>query len=174
MVLCPKRMRDNWSLYRLVEQVHRDVPYPVLLISWRDGALELSLTYKRRSLREVGKTVVASDIVAAQVDGECADEPVAAFRGALALAHQPRDTLRALYQGWIDAMQALCAAQVAGAFPLPAADQEAALRECRLLDDRIEEIRVVAGKAKQMSRRVELNSEFERLQTDPDAARIGL
>ena len=160
---------------RLVDLVHRAVPYPVLLIAWLDGAPELSLAHKRRSLGEVGKTVIDGEIVAVRIDSECADEPGAAFRDALALVRQPRDTLHALYRGWMDTVQALRAARVTGAFSLPAtaaaaADREAALRECRHLDDRIAEMRTAAGKKRQMARRVEMNLELARLRADRGAA----
>ena len=155
---------------RLVELVRRAVPYPVLLIAWRDEAPELSLAHKRRSMGEAGKTVI---------DGECADETVAAFRDALTLARQPRDTLHTLYQGWTDTVQALRAARATDVFSLPAtadaaADRVAALSDCRRLDERIEEIRAAAGKVKQISRRVEMNMELARLRTDRDAARARL
>ena len=148
----------------LVELVHRAVPYPVLLIAWRNGTPELSLAHKRWSLGEADKTVIDSEIIVARASGGCAHEPVTAFRDALALARQPRDTLHALYQGWIDAVQAFRAATITGAFCLPATaaaatDREAALREYRSLDDRIANLHSAASKEKQMSRRAEMNME---------------
>ena len=164
---------------RLVELVHRAVPYPVLLIACRDGASELSLAHKRRSLGEAGKTVIDSEIVSVRIYNDCAAVLVAAFRDALALAHQPRDTLHTLYQGWINTVQALRAAAITGVFSLPvtaaeAADREAALREYRCLDDRVADIYAAACKEKQMSRLVEMNMELARLRTDRDAARTRL
>ena len=84
---------------RLVEQVHRAVPYPMLLIAWRDGTPELSLAHKRRSLGETARTVIDPEIVSTQVHGDAAPEPLAAFRSALALARQPQGTLKDVYQG---------------------------------------------------------------------------
>ena len=164
---------------RLVELVHRAIPYPVLLIACRDGAPELSLAHKRRSLGEAGKTVIDSEIIVARAYRDCVQEPVTAFRDALALARQPRDTLHALYQGWIDTVQAFHAATITGAFYLPisaaaAAEREAALREYRSLDDRIANIHSTASKEKQMSRRVEMNMELARLRADRNAARARL
>ena len=164
---------------RLAELVHRAVPYPVLLIAWRSGMPELSLAHKRRSLGEADKTVIDSEVTVARVYGQCAHEPVTAFRDALALARQPRDTLHALYQGWIDTVQAFRAATITGAFCLPvtaaaAADREAALREYRSLDDRIANIHSAASKEKQMSRRAEMNIELTRLRADRHAARARL
>ena len=164
---------------RLVELVHRAVPYPVLLIAWRDGTPELSLAHKRWSLGEVDKTVIDSEIIVARSYGDCAHEPVTAFRDALALARQPRDTLHALYQGWIDTVQAFRAFTITGSFCHPlteaaTADREAALREYRSVNDRIAKIHSAAGKEKQMSRRVEMNMELARLRANRDAARARL
>ena len=164
---------------RLVELVHRAVPYPVLLIAWRDGTPEVSLAHKRRSLGETARTVIDGEIVSAQVHGDAAPGPLAGFRIALALARQPRGTLKDLYQGWIDTVQTFRAATITGAFRLPptpavAADREAALREYRQLTDRIATIHSVASRERQISRRAELNMELARLRAGREAARTRL
>ena len=164
---------------RPVELVHRAVPYPLLLIAWRSGTPELSLAHKRRSLGDADKTVVDGEMVAARIDADCAHEPVTAFRDALALERQPRSTLCALYQGWIDAVQAFRAAKVTGAFTIPAtaaaaADREVALREYCHLHDTIATMYSAARKETQMSRRVDMNMELARLRADRDAARARL
>ena len=164
---------------RLVELVHRAVPYPVLLIAWRDGTPELSLAHKRRSLGDVDKTVIDNEIIIARVFGDYVHEPATGFRDALALARQPQDTLLALYQGWIDTVQAFRAATITGAFLVPAtaqaaADRQAALRDYRSLDDRIANVHSDASKEKQMSRRAEMNMELARLRAERDTARARL
>ena len=161
---------------RIVELVHRAVPYPVLLIVWPDGTPELSLAHKRRSLGEADKTVIDGAIVAARVPNECPNGSSGAFRKALALKRQPRGTLKHLYQGWIDTVHAFRAATITGGFRLPstpaaASDREAALSEYWRLSERIENILSVAGGEKQMSRRAEMNMELARLRAGRDAAR---
>ena len=163
----------------LVKLVHRAVPYPVLLIAWRDGTPEVSLAHKRRSLGEAARTVIDGEIVFAPIHGDAAPEPLVAFRSALALARQPRGTLKDLYQGWIDTVQTFRAATITGTFRLPptsaaAADREAALREYRQLTDRIATIHSVASRERQMSRRADLNMELARLRAGRDAARARL
>lgn len=164
---------------RLVELVHRAVPYPVLLIAWRDGTPELSLAHKRRSLGEAARAVIDGEMVFAPIHEDAAPEPLAAFRSALALARQPRSTLKDLYQGWIDTLQTFRAATITGRFRLPptsaaAADREEALREYRQLTDRIATIHSVTSRESQMSRRAELNMELARLRAGRDAARARL
>ncbi len=164
---------------RLVELIHRAVPYPVLLIARREGVRELSLAHKRRSLGEAGRTVIDGEIVVARVCDDCPSELLVDFRAALALARQPRGTLLDLYRGWIDTVQAFRAAAITGRFRLPhttaaAANREAALREYRWLDNRIAGIQTAASKETQMSRRAEMNVELARLRADRDAARARL
>ena len=171
--------RPSGRVDRLVELVHRAIPYPVLLVTWRGDETEISMAHKRRSRADVAKTVLDGEVIAARLDGDCADGPTAAFRAALALTRQPRATLHALYQGWLDTLHALRAANVIGAFSLPASGAAAtvrtdALREYQRLNERITELRSAASKEPQLSRRVELNLELTRLRNDRDAARSRL
>ena len=172
-------LRPGRRSNRLVELVHRAVPYPVLLITWLDGTPELSLAHKRRSLGEAAKTVIDGEIVIARLCRDGPAESMEAFRDAIALARQAQGTLKDLYQSWIDAVQAFRAAMITGSFHLPvtsaaAADREAALCEYRYLDDRIATIYSAASNEKQMSRRAELNMELARLRASRDAARARL
>ena len=164
---------------RLVELIHRAVPYPVLLIASKDGMPEISLAHKRRSRVEADKTVIDGEIVMARAYGDCANEVLASFQSALALAQQPRHTLHTLYQGWTDTVQAFRAAMITGRFCLPptrtaAANREAALREYQDLDATIARMRSAASNERQMSRRAGMNIELARLCADRTAAQAKL
>ena len=158
---------------RLVELVHRAVPYPLLLLTEQadhDARPGLSAAHKRWSQGEAGKTVLEGDVVAAEWDTERDAERWPAFRDALALGKQPRTTLHALYQGWIDTLLALRAARVTGTFAVAVSVEHAALRrvalqECARLDAEIARLRATAAKEKQMSRRVELNLQLKQLES---------
>ena len=167
---------------RLVELVHRAVPYPLLLLTEQadhDAPPGLSAAHKRRSQGEAAKTVLDGDLVSAEWDGERDGERWPAFCDALALGKQPRTTLHALYQGWIDTLLALQAARVTGAFAVAvnaehAAVRRDALQECARLDAEIARLRATAAKEKQMSRRVELNLELKRVEAAQATARANL
>jgi hypothetical protein len=153
---------------RLVELVHRAVPYPVLLLS--DGERSgMSTAHKRWAQNEVGKVVLDGELVAVQWD-ETQDGPQwSAFCEGVALGRQPRTTLLALYQGWIDAIIALKAARQTGKFAMAASSEladarRAALLECSRLDAEIARLHTAAKKERQMSRQVELNLELKRLE----------
>ncbi|WP_310571410.1 DUF4391 domain-containing protein [Gemmatimonas sp.] len=171
-------LRDEADATRVVELIHRAIPYPVLLLteqSERRMRPELSATHKRWSQSETGMTVLDGDVVAAEWD----DERWPRAGDAFALSKQPRASLYVLYQGWIDALLALQAAHVTGTFRLAASAAHAALRRSALkdlvlLDAEATGLRANAAKQKQMSRRVELNQELKRVEAALAAARANL
>ena len=172
-------LRSGARSERLTELVHRAVPYPVLLATCHGEATELSLAHKRWSRGEAGKTVLDGGLVTVALGNRCSDKLTATFCNALALSRQPLTSLHALYQGWINTVQALCAARVTGVFSIPtsvveAEDRAHVLREYRRLESRITELTIAANKEKQLARRVDMNLELARLRTDRKAARTRL
>ena len=121
-------------------------------------------------------------VVAIPFESGCSDEFTTEFCEALAMNRQPRTTLYALYQGWIDAAYALRAAKVTGNFLIqtsPLGEKElkkrvAALQEYSRLESRIAELSAATGKEKQIARRVDMNLELKRLRTDRDIIRARL
>lgn len=167
-------LRNAAKATRLVELVHRAVPYPLLLLTEQGERPGLSAVHKRWSQGETGKTVLEGDVVA-EWDAEHDGERWPTFRDALALGKQPHATLHALYQGWIDTLLALQAARVTGVFTLAANAEHAAVRrvalqECARLDGEIARLRAAAAKEKQIARRVELNLELKRVEAAQAAA----
>ena len=167
-------LRARVRTERLTELAHRAVPYPVLLFTRQGEAVGVSLAHKRWSQAEAGKTVLDGGIISALL-GSGGDELTDAFMCALALRSQPRATLHALYQGWIDAVQALNAARVTGEFAMPgsaaaAARRAAAIDAYRSLDARIAKLLAEARRERQLSRRVAMNLELAELRKKRCAA----
>jgi len=163
-------LRETAKLGRLVELLHRAVPYPVMAVAEHGERVQLSLAHKRWSQGEAGKTVLDGDVAAANLPDD-APSPAAlcAFTQSLSLNSKPQATLFDLYQGWIDSVQALLAAKLTGTFRTPdtpehAAARREALRECERLEAQIARLRAAAAKERQMPRQVELNLELKRLQ----------
>jgi hypothetical protein len=121
-------LRPEAKAARLLELVHRAVPYPLLLLAESAAVANISTVHKRWAQNEAGKTVLDGDLVAAEWEDGRSSGYWAAFREALALGRQPRSTLHALYQGWADTLLAFKAAQITGSYrrriarnrPLPA------------------------------------------------------
>lgn len=153
---------------RLVELIHRAVPYPVLLVSAQGESIGISMANKRFAQNQAGKIVLDDGVT------ECAlvdHSETPSLLKCLALALQPRTHLFALYQGWLACLEAFRAAQITGRLELPtdSTSQEArrkALAEYARLEREIAALRSQTEKEKQVSRRVELNLELKRLTTE--------
>jgi hypothetical protein len=172
-------LRSAAKAARLVELVHRAVPYPLLLLTEDGERPGLSVAHKRWSQGVAGMTVLEGEVVAVEWDAERDGECWPAFCDALALGNQPRNTLHALYQGWIDTLLALHTARVTGVFAVAANAERAAgrrdaLKEYTRLDAEIARLRSTAAKERQMARRVELNLELKRVEAAQAAVRANL
>ena len=162
-------LRAGAKATRLIELVHRSVPYPVLLLTEHPEKMEISAAHKRWAQNEAGKTVLDGEMVTAEwKPGE--ETPYHAdFHSALALERQPHGNLRALYQGWLDTLITFKAARLTGSFrpatnPVHSTARQEALRECARLETEIARLRAAAGKEKQMARKVELNLKLKRIE----------
>jgi len=163
-------LRAGVQANRLAELIHRAVPYPVFLIVSQGDALALSLAHKRWSQGEAGATVLDGELVTAVLSAAEPDGFAPSFREALALARQPRADLYLLYQGWMDALVALLAARVTGAFTTAtSADQAAARREAlrdhARMDAEIARLRAATAKERQVARQITLNLGIKNLET---------
>ena len=176
-------LRPDAKVSRLVELVHRAIPYPVLLIA-RGGAenaetISISVAHKRWSQGETGQIVIEDVRSAASFRPDAPTAVEAAFLGSLALAGLPRGDLFATYQGWFDRIAALEAARITGTFAVPGAtEQGAALKDGLAEYTRIERelvgLRAWAKKEKQVGRRVELNVAIKRLEGELGTIRAKL
>lgn len=160
---------------RLIELIHRAIPYPLVLAAAHGDTVTLSLAHKRWSQGETGKVVIEDVRCTAPFRPETPTAEEAPFLASLAVSRLPTRDLFALYQGWLDRVAALEAAQITGTFAPPdSADRASALREgldthARLQRD-LAVLRAQAEKEKQLNRRVELNLEIKRLGVELAAA----
>lgn len=159
---------------RLIELLHRAIPYPVVAVSEQGDRVNLSFAHKRWSHGEVGKTVLEERPVAVDCPRDGARH-AGEFMTALGLGRQPQASLLALYQGWIDVSLALEASRRTGRFeildvPERLAARREALRECGRLDAEISHIRTLAAREKQLARQVDLNLELKRAEAAHEAA----
>ena len=179
------------SASRLAELVHRAVPYPVLLLLIEGQALTLSLAHKRWAQNEADKVVLDGSLITVTVSASLSEVNAAdsshpdpagaaqaesAFSQSLSITRQPQATLHALYQGWVDCVQALLAARLTGSYraattPEQAAKRRQALADCERLEAEVSRLRAQAAKEKQMARQVELNLTLKRVQAELAAAR---
>lgn len=172
-------LRAEAKTTRLLELVHRAVPYPLILITEQTGQIGISAVHKRWAQNEAGKTVLDGEIVSTDCDGVEDAGFLPAFSANLALKRQMHASLHALYQSWVDVLLALKAARVTGVYRLAtnadaAAARQDALRECARLDAEIARLRTAAAGEKQMPRLVELNMKIKCMEADLAAVRTRL
>jgi hypothetical protein len=165
-------LRPEAKAQRLVHLLHAALPHPALLLTSGAGT-SLSLCHKRLAqnrLTQAGATARVVDGPLAEVrwPTEQTTEPYAAeFAAALGLGPRhpqelPPTDLAALYQRWIEAVQALQAARRTARFALAATAEQAerrrmALAECDRLEAEMARIRAAAGRERQMVRLAALN-----------------
>lgn len=162
-------LRPGARAARLIELIHRAIPYPLVLATELDGAATLSLAPKRRSEARADRFVVEFIETTAPLHFAAPSPAEARFLADLALAAQPRDDLHALYHGWIGCITALGAARITGHFapagsPGRTATRRGLLDEYESSDLDLKRMRAAATKETQLNRRVELNLEIRRLE----------
>lgn len=161
-------LRPDAKAHRLTELVHRAIPYPVLLIQSQDSGLTLSVAHLRWSQGQAGQTVLDGSVAISELEPGAPN--AMAFLLSLQLAQQPRQSLHALYQGWIERFEAHAAAQVTGVFqptvdPAAAERRRTALADHQRLIREIAVLRASASRETQLGRRVELNLELKRMES---------
>jgi hypothetical protein len=161
-------VRPEAKAGRLIELIHRAIPYPVFLITEQANTVSLSLASKRLAQNQADRVVLDESPVTCSLE---ASSNVRDPLGSLSLAVQPRLHLLALYNGWIACLEAFLAARITG--ELAIADDAArevarrrALADHSRLQREIAALRVQAQKEKQVNRRVELNIEIKRLEAE--------
>ena len=171
-------LRATAKAPRLIELIHRAVPYPLLLVSAHNGTLALSVAHKRWSQGEGGKVVI-DEVRQISLNTETPSAEESALLENLALSRLPARDLFVLYDAWRDRLAALEAARITGSFNLPGSTERAAAMHDGLgthgrLKRDLAILRARADKEKQLNRRVELNTEIKRLEAELDATQKAL
>lgn len=159
-------LRPKAKVKRLLELVHRAVPYPVVLLVTQGSEQTLSLCHKRHALNETSKTVLEGEPIEVTQSGESGGAS-SDFLRALAWDRQPRADLWALYQGWADTLLAQKAAALTGTFTAAPSPESAAVRRGNLyryehLADEVARLRKAATRESQVARQVDINLQIQR------------
>lgn len=163
-------LRPDAKVARLVELVHRAIPYPLMLLTEHGGKVIISLAHKRASQAENAAVILDGPILEASL-GDNSSDYQSAFMNSLRLADQPNRDLEALYGGWIERLQAFTAARLTGRYALTQTALEATARQLALEDHaritrEIIGLRAKAAKEKQVNRRVDINLAIRRLEEE--------
>lgn len=167
--------RQDAKVARLVELIHRAIPYPVLLVSSflevDKSSIAVSAAHKRFNQTEAGKFVVDEILTTNPIALDAVPSvTVQTYLATLALARLPTRDLFALYQGWMDGIVGLAASLITGRFALPDSPgqarqmRESVAKYSQILDE-LSALRTQAAKEKQINRLVELNLNIKRLES---------
>jgi hypothetical protein len=161
-------LRSTVKPTRLIELIHRAIPYPLILITEHRETVNVSLAHKRWSQGEAGKVVI-EDMRQVPVNPNAPQAEEILFLASVAVSRLPARDLFALYEGLLERLAALEAARTTGVFILPDSEERAAAvwtaldAHARLKRD-LAILRARADKEKQINRRVELNLEIKRME----------
>ncbi len=164
---------------RIVELIHRAIPYPVILIARHGESSSVSFAHKRWSQGQGGKVVIEDIRRVDIMHPESPDTRELAFLKSLSLSNLPMSQMYSMYQGMVDRAVAFEAAQITGSFVVPESDEQSAdirkaLENHAKLKSELIVLRSKAAKEKQLNRRVELNLEIKRLEKALSANSDGL
>ena len=160
---------------RLIELIHRTIPYPVVLIVSQPGAdgsghvEQLSLAHKRLSAGNSSAMVLEQTITTKSI-AACADKTGSTgqfvhylgFNQAANASILPLHDLYARYSDWLYAVEALAAAEHTGQFTVSTTAPDAARRRSSLaaydqLGQQLISLRVQARNESQLGQRATLN-----------------
>lgn len=179
------------SQSRLIELIHRAIPYPVILIisqpsqAGEQSAEQLSLAHKRLPLRvstSASSAVVLEQLITTKSIALHADNTPAtclflqyiAFNSTASAANNALRNLHARFSDWLHAAEALAASQHTGQFQVSASEAEAQVRRIALANlEKIKlqlvSLRAQARKASQLGSRAALNQQIADLMAQRQA-----
>jgi len=163
--------RGDAKTNRLIELIHRAIPYPVALLAETGETWTLSVAHKRGSQGETGKVVIEDVRCTTPILPSAPTAVESGFLASLAVSGLPKGDLFTLYQGWLDRVAALEAARLTDAFVVPGAPEQGEalkidLESYNRIERELVSLRARAKKEKHINRRVELNVEIKRLEGD--------
>lgn len=161
--------RTGAKTSRLIELIHRAIPYPVVLITADEQGIDVSVAHKRRAQNEAAKVVLDRDAFTHLADPAKPTPDEKDFLDSMALSKQSQRDLYALYDGWQARIEALNAARLVGSFSVTTDENQRTRRRAAIDDyERLAKenslLRSQAAKAKQISQRVDLNQKIKAIE----------
>ncbi|MDI9432133.1 MAG: DUF4391 domain-containing protein [Planctomycetota bacterium] len=155
---------------RIVEVIHRAIPYPVVIVLALEATCALSLAHKRFSQAEKGAIVAEEFVTTDWIDLVAATPIQTAFLDSLAVSGLPHTHFFALYSALVDRVTALECARLTGQYRLESAAERRETRRQRLAACHELEVLIAEHKAAikaetQFSHQVELNMKVKDLQS---------
>jgi len=154
---------------RIVEIIHRAIPYPLVVIFVFGTTFAISLAHKRFSQAEAG-AIVAEEFITTDWIDLAAPTPVQqAFLNNLAITNLPQTHFFSLYSALMERLIALDCARLIGEYRIESAAKRREARRKRLARCHELEVQIAEQKAAikaetQFNRQVELNTKMKELE----------
>lgn len=154
---------------RIVEIIQRTIPYPLVLVLTYENKLWFSLANKRQSLADSQKLTVESFFDSNWIDSDSVQPSDEQFINSLDIKQLEWNNYYTLYQGLVERLLALQAAQLTGQFSLDSSvsdtstnskssqNREELLQSIYQLQEEASSLKASLNKESQFNRRLELN-----------------
>lgn len=150
---------------RIVELVHRAIPYPLVVVLVHDTVCLISVAHKRLSLAERDSMVVEEFHSTDWIGLVQPTDMERRFLDSLRFAGLPQTNYYTLYEGLVDRVLALRAARFTGRFAVDSAgDRRVRLGACHALTEEIRQLRVAVRDESAFNRQVEFNIQIKDLE----------
>jgi len=154
---------------RIVEVIHRTIPYPLVVVFVFETLCALSLAHKRFSQAEKGAIVAENFFISGWIDLSAPTPVQQAFLDSLTLSDLPHTHFFAFYSAFTDRLVALDCARLTGKYRLESTvtkrrERRNRLAACHELENQITEYRAAIKKETQFNRQVELNMKMKELE----------
>ncbi len=154
---------------RIIEVIHRAIPYPLVVVLIYGKMCALSLAHKRFSQAEKGAIVAEDFITSDWIDLLAPTSLQQAFLASLVVSALPHTHFFAFYSAIWDRLLALDCARLTGEYRVETAAEKLKhrrqrLARCHELELQIAEYKSAIKKETQFNRQVEINTKIKKLE----------
>jgi hypothetical protein len=159
-------LKQSGNAERIINLIHRAIPYPLLLICGYQDAVMFSIATKRFSLVEKGIIIVEEELNSGWISLVTLGKDELFFIKSLAVDSKMYITFLDLYLGWEASLIALACSRHTGQFKINDFNTKArkeVLEQCFALQDEISCLRSSIKKETQINKKVEINARINAL-----------
>jgi len=160
------QLKESKSAERLINLIHRAIPYPLLLICRFQEAVMLSIALKRFNLAEKGAIVAEELLSSGWINLNAVSPNEMTFLKSLAIDDRRYLNFLELYQGWEASFIAYACSKHSGNLKIEYChnvERKELLDKCLYLQSEINSLRSKIKKETQMNKKIELNTKINEL-----------
>lgn len=158
--------KQTGTAERIINLIHRAIPYPLLLICNHQDLVMFSMAPKRFSLAEKGIIVVEEVMNSGWINLESLSSTELPFVRSLAIDAKIYLSFLDLYRGWEASFVALACSKHTGKLKIKhdtTQERKELLEKCLALQGEIANLRSALKKESQMNKKVDLNTRINEL-----------